>query len=276
MKRILFFTISFWVLHLACSAQGWYAGESGVKKPLSVLLENQKQGWDVITQWKSIARNKVEVLPTRGPQADSVLYRTQFSAGTPIGAIVYGCGGIFIEDGWMRIIGSGCNQFDRNIYDWNIEKSSCKFRDQSSYILIADDVIGGMYGMKTEGPEEITKGKVYYFGPNSLRWEATGLSYAGFINFCFSGNLDNFYGDFQWKNWRDEVKKLNGNQVISCYPLLWTKEGKEIKYNRKVISIQKQWDLYHTDVKPLSKKSGTSTNVTSEANKNSLKKSRRK
>jgi hypothetical protein len=239
MKQFLSVMISLFVAFSICE------GQINEMRPLSELLENQKKGWDVITQWKFNAKNKVEILPKEDARADSALYRSQFFASSPIGAIVYGCGGILIEDGWIRILGSGCKQFDRSLPDWNKGKSSIKFNDQSTYLLIGDDIIGGIYAMKTASADNAEVGRIYYFGPNSLRWEATGLSYAGFINFCFSGDLENFYSDFRWSGWNEEIKKLNGNEVISCYPLLWTKEGKELKANRKIISVQKLWDFYH-------------------------------
>jgi hypothetical protein len=265
MKRILLLAISQLYLLTVCKAQDI------LPKPLTELLENQKKGWDVITQWSSNATNKIEILPKDNSRADSALFKSQLFASSPIGAIIYGCGGIFVEDGWIRILGSGCNQFDRSLPDWNMEKSTVKFKDQSAYLLVGDDVIGGMYGMKKEGPDEITIGKIYYYGPNSLQWEATGLSYTGFLNFCFSGNLSNFYGDFRWQDWKEDLKKLNGNQVISFFPLLWTKEGKEIKSNRRIISMQKQWELYlqqtKTETKPCLTKHSPSKKSTLQANK---------
>jgi hypothetical protein len=243
MKRILFLMVCMIFLHTVCGAQ------NKSMKPLSVLLENQQKGWDVIMQWSSNARNKIRILPKEDLRADSVLYKTQLFASSPLGAVVYGCGGILIEDGWIRILGSGCKQFDRSIFDWNKGKSCVKFKDQSCYLLVGDDIIGGMYGMKTSGTDEIETGKIFYFGPNSLRWEATGLSYTGFINFCFSGNLESFYEDFRWHSWKDDIQKMSGDQVVSFYPLLWTKEGKEIKVNRKIVSIQKQWEMYHPQIK---------------------------
>ncbi len=257
MKQILSVLITTLLFSNICKAQ------SDARKPLSELIRNQQKGWDVISQWSLSATNKIEIFPKEGLRADSVLYKMQLAASSPIGAIVFGCGGILVDDGWIRILGSGCKQFDRNISDWNKGKSSIRFKDQSSYLLIGDDIIGGIYGMKTSGIDENGIGKVYYFGPNSLRWEATGLSYTGFINFCFSGNLESFYGDFHWSGWNEEIKRLNCDQVISCYPLLWTKEGRELKANRKIVSIQKQWDFYcppvKNETKPISATKNKST-----------------
>ena len=65
------------------------------------------------------------------------------------------------------------------------------------------------------------------------------------MNFCFSGNIAEFYDGFQWTGWQADVKKLGCDEAVSCYPLMWTREGKELKCNRKIVSIQKQWDMYH-------------------------------
>ena len=124
MNRILFLFISVLFYLTNCNGQG------KALKPLSELLINHERGWQVISQWSSNASNKIEILPKDDLRADSALYKTQLEANTPLGALVYGCGGILVEDGWLRILGSGCKQFDRSISDWNKGKSVIRFNDQ--------------------------------------------------------------------------------------------------------------------------------------------------
>ena len=66
--------------------------------------------------------------------------------------------------------------------------------------------------------------------------------YSDFLVFCFSGNLDKFYGKLRWKDWQQETVKLNGNQGIACYPFLFTEEGRNVsKVLRKPVPIQEIW-----------------------------------
>lgn len=48
----------------------------------------------------------------------------------------------------------------------------------------------------------------------------------------------------RWKNWRNEVSKLDGNKVFTFYPYLWTEEGKDIKKTtRKIIDVEEQYNF---------------------------------
>ena len=172
--------------------------------------------------------------------------QSQLTTSSLIGAIIYGCGGILVDNGWIRILGSGCKQLDRSLPEWNYGKSFTGSKEDGSYMLVADDVMGGFFAIKTDGQEEQPDlCKVYYYGPNSLKWQSTGLTYSGFISYCFRGDLKDFYQDFRWNGWQEDVKKIDANEVVSCYPLLWTREALQQKFNRKLTPVQKQWDLYH-------------------------------
>lgn len=238
MKRFLAITCILLFLLVSSNAQ------QGRMLPLSELIDPDGNGWEQITKWKESATNKIEVLPKNNARADSALYRMQLSTSSPVGAMIYSCGGMLIDNGWIRILGSGCEQLDRSLPEWNQGKAFSKYGDNPSFLLIADDVFGGFFAINAGAIDKFDVGKVFYYGPNSLKWRTTGLGYSEFIVFCFSGDIEKFYKGFRWRGWQDEVKQLSGNQVISCYPLLWTDAGKDLNSNRKVVSVQKQWELY--------------------------------
>ena len=60
-------------------------------------------------------------------------------------ALAYGCGGIVIEGGWLRVLGSGCEQMKRGIYSFNLGKSFSESEQMPSYLLVADDILGGFF-----------------------------------------------------------------------------------------------------------------------------------
>lgn len=136
-----------------------------------------------------------------------------------MGASIYETGGILVDDGWLRILGSGCKAMDRDLMGWNKDK-------QRGFLLIADDVIGGFYALNGGAFGSEALGKIFYFAPDNLRWEATNKTYSEFLTFCFSGDLASYYKNLRWKGWEEEVQALTGNQGIACYPFLFTKEGK--------------------------------------------------
>ncbi len=205
------------------------------KRTLTELINTQEPGWELVSDWIKQAKNNVQVLPKTQARAESALLAAQVTTRSPMGAIVYETGGILVDGGWLRILGSGCLALDRDLMGWNEGK-------QQGSLLIADDVMGGFYALNggAFGPESV--GKIFYFAPNNLRWEATNKNYSEFLIFCFSGDLASYYKSLRWKGWEQEVKALTGNQGLACYPFLFTKEGKNIaKDKRGTVPISELW-----------------------------------
>jgi hypothetical protein len=95
------------------------------------------------------------------------------------------------------------------------------------HMLIADDVVGGFFALNG-GAFGADAGNVYYFAPDTLRWEPMGMGYTAFVQFCLSGDLAGFYSACRWLGWDTEIAKIGGDQAWSLDPPLWTKEGKDI------------------------------------------------
>jgi len=243
MKKIVL-TIAFYALILAaCFSQGME------KKSITELVNTNSTEWKAILELKASARNTVEILPKDHLKAETALVESQLSTNTFLGSVIYESGGILVDNGWIRIIGSGSSKLNRNVPGWNKGKTSTTNKVPYTFMLVADDVLGGLYAVKSEGSKSPDSCTVYYYGPNSLKWKPTGFMYRTFISYCFSGNLKRFYDDFRWSGWEQEVAQMDGNQVISCFPLLWTRNALEQKSNRKVVAVQKQWENYPRQTK---------------------------
>jgi hypothetical protein len=212
-------------------------------RAIDQLINNKEPGWTSVKEWIDKAKNKVEVLPADTNKAKDALYKTQVTTRSPMGAIIYMTGGILIDNGWIRILGSGNTKLNRNVPEWNKGKSFEEYGQAPKYLLIADDAIGGFF-MLNGGGLGTDLGKVYYFSPDNLEYEPLDLTYSEFLNFCFNNDLDKFYGNNRWKNWKAEVENLDGDDVFNFFPYLWTKEGKDINKNsRKVVPIEEQFSL---------------------------------
>lgn len=210
---------------------------------LEELINETDSGWPIVEEMVKSAKNKVEVLSVDSDKANDTLYKTQVTTRSPMGAIVYHTGGILIDNGWIRILGSGNTKLDRSLPDWNKGKSFKEFGEAPLFLLIADDAIGGFYILNGGGLGD-DLGNVYYFSPDNLEYEPLEISYNQFLDFCFNNDLNQFYKDSRWKNWQKEVSELDGNHVFSFYPFLWTKEGKDIeKLSRKSVPIDEQYNL---------------------------------
>ncbi|QSW88129.1 DUF2625 domain-containing protein [Flavobacterium endoglycinae] len=207
------------------------------------LINNEDSAWADIQKWISEATNKVEILPTDVQKAEEALYQTQVTTRSPMGAIIYMTGGILIDNGWIRILGSGNEKLKRTLPNWNLNKTFKDFGEQPSFLLIADDAIGGFFALNG-GKLGNDLGKVYYFAPDTLEFEPLDVTYTDFLLFCFNNDLEKFYEGYKWKNWKQDVSKLNGDQVFNFIPFLWSEEGEDIeKASRKEISIEEQYNL---------------------------------
>ncbi len=205
------------------------------KRSLNELINKQEPGWDLVNDWIKQAKNKVQILPKTPARADSALLAAQVTTRSPMGAIIYETGGILVDNGWLRILGSGSPELDRDLMGWNKGK-------QQGFLLVADDILGGFYAINGGAFGQESVGKIFYFAPESLHWQALDKTYSDFLVFCFSGNLADYYHAVRWKGWEQEIQALTGNQGLACYPFLFTKEGKNVaKDKRGVVSISELW-----------------------------------
>lgn len=212
-------------------------------QPVEELINKTDPGWTLVKDWIKSAKNKVEILPVDTTRAKDALYKIQVTTRSPMGAVVYMTGGLLIDNGWIRILGSGSEKLNRTLPDWNKGKSFKEFGDAPTFLLIADDAIGGFYLLNGGGLGK-DLGKVYYFSTDDLEYEPLDITYTEFLQFCFDGDLDKFYEGKRWTAWRNEVSQLDGDKVFNFYPFLWTKEGKDInKISRKMVPVEEQYSF---------------------------------
>ncbi|MFI5148202.1 MAG: DUF2625 domain-containing protein [Bacteroidia bacterium] len=243
MKKIALFIVGFILWNFTLLGQN-------KMRPLKELINTKEPAWtNFLQKWIKEAKNTVEILPKDSAKADSALYKSQVTTHSTMGAIVYETGGLLIDHGWIRILGSGSEKLGRNLMDWNKNKTYTNLGQQLPHLLIADDILGGFFSINAGGLDTANIGKVFYFAPGDLRWTCTGNTYTEFISFCLSCDLKKFYGTLYWNGWEKEIESVNGNQGISCYPFLCTKEGKDINKDiRKVVPIEELWFL-HNDLR---------------------------
>jgi Protein of unknown function DUF2625 len=218
--------------------------QSAKIKPLAELINKKEPAWELfLTKALKEAQNPVEVLAKDKAKADSALYKAQVTTRSPLGAVIYETGGILINHGWIRILGSGSKKLDRSVMNWNKGKTFERDFDCLSFVLIADDVLGGFFAVNSGGGlDSVAIGKVFYLAPDNLLWENTNYTYTQFLDFCLNGDIQKYYEPYYWIGWKEDIQKINGNQGISCYPFLWTTEGKDInKVFRKPVPIEELW-----------------------------------
>src|SRR5439155_15137909 len=143
-------------------------------RPLRELINDKEPAWPLVEQWIGEAAIDVEVLPTDRATAEAALYATQVTTRSPMGAIARNTAGLFLDTGWLRILGAGGHaRLQRSLPGWNEGRSN-------GYYLVADDAVGGSFALNGGAFGE-DKGNVYYYAPDSLRWEPCEFGYSEFL-----------------------------------------------------------------------------------------------
>ena len=213
-------------------------------RTLEELINKEEPAWDLIQEWLQEAINSYEVLPRDAKRAETELLNAQITTRSPMGAILYETGGILINGGWIRLLGSGCERLDRGMFQWNKGKTFEDYGQPPAFLLVADDILGGLFAINGGAFGQDDLGQIYYLAPDTLSWEPMNCGYSEFVCWTLEGDIDLFYEPYYWEGWQEEVPKLNGNQVFSFFPFLWTKEGQQIEaVSRKVVPIEESYRL---------------------------------
>jgi hypothetical protein len=156
-----------------------------------------------------------------------------------MGAIAYETGGVLIDHGWLRFLGSGHPRLSRKLPDWNDNKANrCYF--------IADDAIGGFFAING-GAFGADLNNVYYWPPSSFEWEPMDLGYTEFFRWSLTGDLEKFYSDTRWATWKQDISHLSGDLCVDFYPPLWSKEGSPEASRRATVPIEEAFTV-KTDI----------------------------
>ena len=213
-------------------------------KQLQELINRDDPGWPLVKDWIAAAKNEVEVLPPPNEEArEQTLLAVQVTTRSPMGAIIYETGGILIDDGWLRILGSGHPRLPRSFSTWNFGRSFSVSEEKPQFLLVADDVIGGFFAIDGGGIG-FEQGKVCYFAPDRLAWENTNLGYSQFLVWCFQGDIAKYYETERWPNWRDDISGLPGDKAFTFEPPLSVDFGPIARRTKKIINVAEMYDRH--------------------------------
>ncbi len=87
-------------------------------REMNQLVNTEDSAWPIIQNWLKDATNHTELLPVNKDLAETALYQLQVTTKSPMGALVYGSGGLLIDNGWLRIAGSGHPRLPRDPVSW--------------------------------------------------------------------------------------------------------------------------------------------------------------
>jgi hypothetical protein len=203
-------------------------------RSLHELINRGDPALPLIRKWVEASIRPVEILSPSAAR-DEALVQAQVTTRSPMGAIVHETGGILVDGGWLRVLGSGHPRLARTLPEWNSGRSD-------GFYLVADDAVGGFFALNGGALGDDVNG-LYYFAPDTLDWEGLQIGYSDFLRWVFSAKLDQFYEWIRWRGWESDVRTLHGDRCFAFYPFLFTKEGKGGCGQRAEIPIEEAWGL---------------------------------
>lgn len=203
-------------------------------KTIEQLTATDDPAIHLVREWARACTHPCEILPPSSERA-KVLEDVQVSTHSILGAVAYETGGILLDHGWLRLLGSGHPKLTRTLPGWNQGRSDGLF-------LVADDAVGGFFAMNG-GRLGQDLGSMYYFAPDSLRWEAMEMTYSQFVMWAMSEKIQEYYQSARWSFWEQAVDTLHGDRTYFFYPPLWTQEGSVTTSQRGEIPVQESWGV---------------------------------
>ncbi|MFI5933210.1 DUF2625 family protein [Actinoplanes sp. NPDC051494] len=190
-----------------------------------------ENAWPEISAAIAGAPYPVDVLPAEPARAAACLTALGgLTTRSWLGAVVASSGGILVDHGWVRVLGSGHDGLPEVIA-------------QPDGVVVAHDVLGGRFAWVQPAPQ--ARPTVHYFGPDALSWLDLDQGYTAWLSAVLSGGLTGFYASLRWPGWPAEVAELDLGQGISAMPPPFTREGRDLSaVSRRPIPMAQLIDLY--------------------------------
>lgn len=198
------------------------------------LIDNEDPGISLIREWIEASDIPCRILPPSDARGE-VLSRLQVTTRSPLGAVAHDTGGILIQNGWVRFLGSGHEALPRRLDRWNEGRPD-------GYLLIADDAVGGFFALNG-GALGNDPGQAYYAAPDDTGWIALDMGYAELLGSLLTRRIDDFYRDLRWPTWQEDLAGLPPDRAFVFYPFLWSKEGSVGSSHRSSAPVEEIYAL---------------------------------
>jgi len=202
-------------------------------RPLDQLINDIESALPFVRETAQSVPGRCVIHPPSSLAGD-VLYRTQVTTRSPMGAVAYHTGGISVLGDWLRILGSGSPAIPRTLPGWNEGRSE-------GFYLVADDAFGGFFALDG-GALGAGGGQVCYFSPGSLSWESLDCSYTEFLEWACD-DFGDFYDDMTWPGCEAAVSRLEPDRCFFFCPPLWTAESVLPPVEIRDVPVAEAWDF---------------------------------
>jgi hypothetical protein len=194
--------------------------------------------WPEIRDLIETATTTVRLLSADLPRRDEALEALQVTTGSYLGALAGECGGLLVDNGWLRVLAAGTPALP------GLHQATSIDGPPPRWLEVAWDVMGGRFAINGGGLDAGV-GEVCYWGPDTLEWTGIGGGHSRFIGWALGGGLTGFYESLRWDGWEREVADVGLDQGLSVYPPPYAREGQAIgASNRKPVPIAELHRFY--------------------------------
>ena len=211
---------------------GWCCDHLWVRE-LDELINVEEPAWPALQELFAGSSAPLKVLPVDSDEARRTLLQTQVTARSALGSMALNCGGLVVDDGWVRVFGGGSGPDDGAMPSLaRVNAFPAAFDPAwhpASGLIVGHDVLGGVFVLNGHDPAAVGRpgvpGQMTYFAPDTLEWEAMEMGHSAWLSWLLSGRLEKFYESWRWPGWREEAAALTYSQGITIYPFPWTQEA---------------------------------------------------
>lgn len=216
------------------------------QRGLEDLVDPDDDGLALVAAWAGESPHPVEIVPGDPSAGRNVLLALQVTTRSVLGAVAFHCGGLRVDHGWLRHLGSGDERVASSIVAWNAMLGGNALDPSlDGALVVAYDVLGGIFAINA-GALEGASGAMHYYAPDGRAWEPLEMGHAQFVSWILSDRLDVFYAGWRWSGWQADVAGLGPDEGFAVYPPLGFagSDGEPITMDartRSVVPIRQLW-----------------------------------
>lgn len=200
------------------------------------LVNTPDPAWPLLQQMLADAGPTVRALGAAEADGRREIELLQVSARSMLGAAALHTGGLLIDSGWLRVLGCGHPECAWSITAATKHAGSGLKTGPPEGLVVAIDVLGGLFALNGGFLADAEAGHVTYFAPDTLQWESLGIGHSAWIDSMLRVQQRSaFYADLRWNGWEQEVATLPPNTGLSVYPPLWSRESRPIEATRRAV-----------------------------------------
>ena len=214
-------------------------------RTLRDLVDRNHDAWPAVEAWCEAAKRPVAILERDQAAAEATLLAAQVTTRSTMGAIAYSSGGLAVDGGWLRILGSGHPRMGGGLREWNESLGGTSLDPPlGEALLVAYDAIGGFFALNGgRWPDQARS--VRYLAPDTHDWSSLEVGYSGLVEWAMSERLDDFYKGLRWPGWETDVAAIGPDAALSIYPPLGFEKDPIAERDRRAVPARELWSFHH-------------------------------